>query len=88
MNVPCPSRSCVPGCRCPAGTVWNSQRTKCIQLWKCPPQVRELDHLFILFLLILTNQGARLTIFTGLVYTNDFIVFEIIEDSYFGYSFV
>lgn len=39
VSIPCPSRSCVPGCRCPAGTVWNSQSTKCIQLWKCPPQL-------------------------------------------------
>ncbi|KAM7442293.1 hypothetical protein ABFA07_008721 [Porites harrisoni] len=39
ISVPCPSSSCVPGCRCPAGTVWNSQRTKCVQLWDCPPQL-------------------------------------------------
>ena len=47
VSVPCPSRSCVAGCRCPAGTVWNSQKTKCIQSWKCPVQVRgEKSELF------------------------------------------
>ncbi|KAL9958062.1 hypothetical protein ACROYT_G035029 [Oculina patagonica] len=43
VSVPCPSRSCVPGCRCPAGTVWNSQRTKCIQKWKCPVQLSPIQ---------------------------------------------
>lgn len=47
VSVPCPSRACVAGCRCPAGTVWNSQKTKCIQSWKCPVQVRgEKSELF------------------------------------------
>lgn len=43
VSVPCPSRSCVAGCRCPAGTVWNSQKTKCIQSWKCPVQLATLQ---------------------------------------------
>ena len=69
VSVPCPSRSCVPGCRCPAGTVWNSQRTKCIQMWKCPPQVRYLQFCSNLLYSSLTNEIVRKhkSPFTGLM---------------------
>ncbi|PFX24104.1 BMP-binding endothelial regulator protein-like isoform X1 [Stylophora pistillata] len=43
VSVPCPSSSCVPGCRCPAGTVWNNQRTKCIAKRKCPSQLASIQ---------------------------------------------
>lgn len=43
VSVPCSSRSCVAGCRCPAGTVWNNQKTKCIQSWKCPAQLSQIQ---------------------------------------------
>lgn len=43
VSVPCPSSSCVPGCLCPVGTVWNSQRTKCIHPEKCPPQLSSIQ---------------------------------------------
>ena len=37
---PCARSQCAPGCRCPAGTIWNDSKTKCIPQWMCPVQVR------------------------------------------------